>query len=234
MLALIRKDLIACRLFFLIGVPLYALWALSTFQNPLGFLLLNVGAIVALTLAPIVVDDKYRIDTLVCFLPPSRSKVVLARYLMALVALLIGLGAQYGFGALLSIWFSQTRFWTSCSPEILFVFCVVPVGFVALYLPCFFRFGLGRGSFAFAVLMTGLGALTTSPLLATYLFSANSDFLLTPEMLQRPETALVAFVDYVASTVGSVRFYAAVPVGGVALVTASVALSIRFFNRRDV
>lgn len=37
MFALIRKDLIACRLFLVIGLVMYVLWAVSMYQQPLGF-----------------------------------------------------------------------------------------------------------------------------------------------------------------------------------------------------
>ncbi|MDP7014761.1 MAG: ABC-2 transporter permease [Pirellulaceae bacterium] len=233
MFALIRKDLIACRLFLFIGLGFYALWAACTYRQPLGYFALNVGATMVLILAPLVVDDKYRAETLVCFLPPSRSKAVLARYAMALVALLVGFGAQYGLGAILNIRAQEAGYQVLCAPQAVLAFCAVPVTLVALYIPCFFRFGLGRGSLAFAVLMIALTTLLTSPLIATFLFSPSSDFVLTREMLQHPETALVALIDHAASAVGSVRFYAAVPIGGIALVAGSVATSIWFHNRRD-
>ena len=233
MFALIRKDLIACRLFLVIGLAMYVLWAVSMDQQPLGFFMLNIGAIIVLTLAPIIVDDKYRIETLVCFLPPSRSKVVVARFVMALFALLTGLAAQYGLGAILSILSDETGFWTLCSPQAVLAFCIVPVAFVSLYFPCFFRFGLVRGSFVFVILTIALASLMTSPLFATNLLSANGGFVLTREMLQHPETALVALIDHVAAIIGGSRFFVAVSIGSVALITASVTFSIRFFNWRD-
>jgi len=233
MIALIRKDLIGCRLFLFIGLAMYALWALSTFRQPLGYFLVNVVAVMAMVLTPVVVDDKYQIDTLVCYLPPSRRKVVLARYVMAVIALLTGLAVCYGLGAILSVRSEENRFWTLCAPQAVLVFCIVPVTFVSLYFPCLFRFGLGRGSFAFAVLAIALATLMTSPLLATDLLSPSGDFVLTREMVQKPETALVAFIYHVAATVGSGRFYAAVSIGSVVLVVASIAVSIRFLKRRD-
>ena len=60
MFALIRKDLIACRLFLLIGLAVYVLYGISAFQQPLLFFIMNIGVAILLVLLPIVVDDKYR------------------------------------------------------------------------------------------------------------------------------------------------------------------------------
>ena len=233
MFALMRKDFIAGRFFLAIGLAVYVLYAATSYQKPFGYFILNIAAVILLVLAPLVVDDKYRTDTLICYLPRSRSKVVLARYVMALIALLAGLGLHYGLGAILSIRVEETGFRTLCGPQAVLVFYIVPVAFVSLYLPCFFRFGLGRGAFAFAILMIALAIFVTSPLLATDLLSANGGLVVTREMLQHPEMALVAVVDQVAMAVGKGSFYAAVFVGSVAFVSASLALSVRFFERRD-
>jgi hypothetical protein len=233
MLALIRKDLIACRLFLIIGLVVYVLYALSAYQQPLIFFFMNIGVTILLFQMPIVVDDKYRIDTLVCYLPPSRRMVVLARFAIALIALLAGLGLHYGLGAILSFYFEEQGFWTLCAPQAVLAFCITPVALVSLYLPCFFRFGLGRGTFAFAILIAILTIFVTSPLHTASLLSDNGGFELTPEMLQHPEMAFVALIDHFAASVGSGLFYATVALSTVALVTASVVFSIRFFERRD-
>ena len=233
MYALIRKDLIAGRLVLVIGLVMYILYAVTTYESPLGFFIVNIGATIMLVLAPIAIEEKYQTDTLVCHLPPSRGTVVLARYVMAWLALIVGLGLHYGLGALLSIHFMQTGFRTLCAPQAALVFCSVPVAIFSLYLPCFFRFGLGRGSFVFMVLIAVLAMFITSPFLATDMLSANGGFVLTPAMMQHPELALVALIDHVAVSVGEVRFYVTVSISAVALVSASLALSIRFFQRRD-
>ena len=234
MFALIRKDLIACRLFLLFGLAIYALYAVSAYHQPLGYFVVNIGAIILFALAPIVVDDKYRIETLVCYLPPSRRQTVFARYAMALLALICGLSLQYGLGAALSVvWSEKTGFWTLCSPQAALVFCVLPIAFVSFYLPCYFRFGLGRGSFVFVVLTAVLVIFTTSPFLVTGVLSANGGFVLTHEMVQHPELAMFALVDHFAVSAGEGSFYGMLSIGSIALVAASLAFSIRFFDRRD-
>jgi len=233
MFALIRKDLIACRLFLIIGLAIYVLYAMAAFQQPLIFFIMNIGATILLVLMPIVVDDKFRIDTLVCYLPPSRRTVVMARYVNALIALLGGLGLQYGFGAILSVYFEKQGFWTLCAPQAVFAFCIVPVALVSLYLPCFFRLGLGRGTFVFAILIAVLTILMSSPFFASGLLSGKGGFELTPELVQHPEMAFVALIDHIAASVGSARFYTITALSTVALVAVSVFVSIRFFQQRD-
>lgn len=230
MFALIRKDVIACRLFLVIGIAIYALHAVMSYQIPLGYFILNIGTTIALALGPIIIDEKYRIDTLVCYLPPSRSKIVLARYVIALLALFAGLGLHYGLGAILGIWSEEAGFGTLCAPQAVLTFCIVPVAFVSLFFPCFFRFGLGHGFLVFMVLIVALAIFMTSPLLSTDFLSIDGRFVVTREMLRHPEMALIA---HVAAEVGSGRFYAGVSIGSVALASASVAFSIRFFEQRD-
>ncbi len=233
MFALIRKDLIACRLFLVVGFALYVLWAISMYQQPLGYFVLHIAATIVLALMPMVVDDKYRANSLICLLPPSRRKVVMARYLVVLIALFVGLSSHYGLGAILSNRFEETGFWTLCKPQALLVFCLVPIIVASIYLPCFFRFGLGRGAFAFAIVIVAFTTLITSPLIATDVLSAHNGFVFTREMQQHPEMAVVGIVDQVAAAVGSGRFYGAASIGSVLLVFASVVLSIRFLQRRD-
>ncbi|MCP4512579.1 MAG: hypothetical protein GY826_39965, partial [Fuerstiella sp.] len=169
--------------------------------------------VIALVLMPIVVDDKYRADELMCYLPTARHQIVLARYVEAMIALFIGLAAHYGLGAILSNHIGEPGFRTLCSPQAVLVFCVVPVVFAALYLPCCFRLGLGRGSFVFAVISVILMTLITSPVFVTDVLSAGGGFVLTREMLQHPETVLVSLIDHVAAIVGKRRFFVTVSIG---------------------
>ncbi len=78
-----------------------------------------------------------------------------------------------------------------------------------------------------------LAIFMSSPLVALDFLSANGGFVVTREPMQHPELAVVNLIDHVAAAVGRVRFYAGVSIGGVTLVSASVAFSIRFFERRD-
>ncbi len=232
MFALIRKDLIACRLFLVIAIAVYGLYAATAYPRPLIFFLMNIGAAVLLFMMPIVVDDKYRIDTLVCYLPPSRREVVLARYSIGMLAVLTGLALQYGFGAILSFCFEKTDYWAVCTPQTVFVFSIVPLVLFALYLPCYFRFELGRGTFAFAILMVALIFLATSPLL-TANFRWGAGFVLNRERLQNPGSLMVAFIDHTAASFGAVWFYATISISAIALMIISLVLSIRVLERRD-
>jgi hypothetical protein len=233
MFALIRKDFIAGR-FFLAGVlAIYLLYALSASRSPIGFFFLNIGVTMFLAVGPLILDEYHRIDTLVCFLPPSRGQVVLARYAMALCALILGLSLQYGLGAVFSRYLERTGFGTLCAPQLVLLFCLVPITCTALYLPCCFRFGLPRGSLVFLVLTIALVTLLTSPLVAIELFAADSGLQLTRQMMEYPEDALLSLVDHVAARFGQVRFYITVCLSGVTLVPISIALSVRSLRIRE-
>ena len=65
--------------------------------------MLNIAMTVALVLVPVLIQDKYRIEDLVAYLPPARHKVVSARYVVAMLALIAGLTLQ--------------SVWTWCSVE---------------------------------------------------------------------------------------------------------------------
>ncbi len=107
------------------------------------------------------------------------------------------------------------------------------MAFVFLFLPCWFRFGLGRGAFFFLVLTTAIVVLASGPLLATGWLSPNDGFVITAEMMQYPEQVLLASIRHVAETVGTGRFWTGIVLGQALLFAGSWALSIYFFERRD-
>ena len=232
MYALMRMDFIACRFYLAIGFGLYLLYAVPSFEGTLGFFVLNVAATVLMALAPIMIHDKYRIESLISLLPPARHQVVVARYVTALLALLAGLSLQYIGGTMLSIWFKTSGFWTLCALQAVLVFLLPPLVIISLYYPCYFQFGLGRGFFAFLILATALIIVLTSPALVAAL-SGNSKFVIAPDMAQQPERVLVALVDHLAAPLGKWPFFAATAVSGIILVAISLIVSIGLFRRRD-
>ncbi len=236
MLALIRKDFIAGRTILMIGSIVYLLFAVTAFTSDRGalqYFIVNIVATIALAVAPLLLDDKYDIDELVLLLPTSRRTIVQARYLMALLAVLGGLGFLYGCGWILSLGVEANGFAALCSPQALTVFCALPVVLVSLYLPCCYRFGLARGLFAFLVLMLSLSIILTG---AAQAFGpiAGDGFAMTREMALHPESVLIAFVDYLARPLGNGMFYLTVVVGCVVSMIASLVLSMRYFEHREI
>jgi hypothetical protein len=233
MFALIRMDFIACRLILAIGMVVYVLYAATAYESVLSLFVLNIAVTIALILVPIIIQDKYRIENLVAFLPPARYKVVAARYVVAVLALGVGLALQYGLGAVLSVWLQRSGFRTLCALETIFVFCFVPLAFVSLFLPCWFRFGLGRGAFFFLALSTAIVVIASGPLLATGWLSSKGGFVMTREMTQYPEQGLLAFIRHIAATGGAGWFWTGIISSQVLLFAGSLALSIWFFEQRD-
>lgn len=234
MLALIRKDFIAGRTILLLGCVVYALFAvtaLSSDRGPLELFLAHVVATLALAVGPLLVDDIHDVDELVLRLPPSRSKVVRARYLMVLATLLGGAGSLAGLGWGLDLWFETGGFDALCTLQLVTVFCVPVVLLLSLFLPCCYRFGLGRGTFVFFVMMLALSIVVTVVMQIAGP-GLGEGFAVTPEMSTQPESALIAIVDHVAQPVGSGVFYGAVGLSCAGVALASLALSTRFFKCR--
>ncbi len=230
MLALIRKDLIAGRVFFVLGLVVYALYALTAYRGPIEFLVLNIVTVIALGFVPMFLDDKYGVDELVLYLPASRAMIVRARYLMCLLALIGGMVLFLGVGLILEVLFGEQGFAALFSVPVITIFCAVPVALFSLYLPCCFRYGLSRGSFAFSVLVIVLTIVVVTVIQVTG-FDISAGLVIDAEMAGQPAAVLAALVDRVAESMGEFVFYAVAVISGIALAGSSLVLSTRFFER---
>ncbi len=182
------------------------------------FFIVGVALAVVLVVAVPGMEWMFDADRFVCSLPVSRATLVLGRYLSAFVAIALGLAVWMGSGALLSRNFAgadpNLSQWVSLDGV---AYCVILTLLVALFLPCYFRYGLGKGAAVFALSVMALGGIHAG--LRWIVRAAPGDVA--------PDLTAVDFD--VARTLARLVWIAIVA----AIATGSAALSVRFHRQRE-
>lgn len=182
MLNLFLKDLRAGAFFLWAAVPVYVLIGLQVFSFGSAFFWGTVVSASLLLIGTSALDWRNGADLFVHSLPVTRAAVVRARYLTAAAAglLALALGAALGIAAALIL---DTRGipwprWVAADVGLSFVVAYAVV--VAVYLPCHFRWGFGRGNLAAALA------------LAAMLVLADAARTLAPAVMSRADGATSA------------------------------------------
>jgi hypothetical protein len=237
MLKLCAKDFVACRWWWLLVIAVFLLYWTFPFRSSLALMLgavvLTSGWIaVALTL-----EDRYRTEAFYCSLPLRRSTIVLGRYVLAGILAPAGGILVFLYAHLLNsvTLFGPTKIALApfLTVEGVTTFVLFMAVLVSLYLPFYFRYGLGRGTLAFAaavlVLAAGIAGLGR---LAVALFNLRSP-LFTAEFLKDPGLGMLRTFAAVKETLSLPAFLAAVLALLMGAVLLSVTLSVRFYQKRE-
>ena len=155
MLNVFMKDLRAGAVFLWAIVPLYVLAGLQVLGHGRGIFWGNVVCGSVLVVGTCMLDWKNDAGLFVHSLPVTRTMVVRGRYLTAIAAGLLSLLVGAALGAtggliLLSRGGAWPR-WMAGDTGLAFILAFAFV--VAIYLPCHFRWGFGRGNVAAALLL---------------------------------------------------------------------------------
>jgi len=239
MFNLIKKDFIAGWM-FLIGVvliiPFISMIAMWAMMDDFGGVIIGVFTFIVMALCIassfifLGVDTTYKAEMIYASLPIKRSKIVLARYLSSFMltagsfnlAVLSCLSMVYIFGHTDSAFDIMLSF-RGIIAMLSFLFMILSFIF-----PFIFKFGAGKG--VTAALIAQVSLMIAVPVIKFVLKALQGilafDFAFFNRMLQ---TAIKWML-------GLSRFEAyALIFGIVALVILiSIALSVRFYNRRDI
>jgi hypothetical protein len=238
MLRLLNKDFKAAGLFWLAGLIITFSFALVYIQVNLLYVLGNILLTYLLTLVLPIIEDRYGLDPFFNSLPLNRAQVVKARYLsMALLVvaeLILFVAVASGFGRLFQI------------PGMMIATLIAPAGLLAyllplillelLFLPLYFRYGLGKSIwallaslFALAVLLAGalrvVVGLTGQPL--------SEIFPVDPEILAVPYKPLLPLTGRLQAALGTAGLTVVGFLALTGLAWLSLRLSIRFYKRRE-
>jgi hypothetical protein len=164
-IALLLKDFKASALPLAAVLVLYLLTSVTAARAEEALFWLSIGFTVGLWVVPAVIDWHVDADRFVCSLPVDRATVVWAR-----VAWMVGAAAA---GAV--SWAAMGLLWRTVpvdlgqspgipmwqSAEGFLAFGAVAASLAVLFLPCYYRFGIGKGSAVFGFLALALvGAVT--------------------------------------------------------------------------
>jgi len=157
MLNLFLKDVKAGAIFLWAVVPLNVVAALQVSRSGGAFFWANVTCAALILVAVSMLEWKNDAEPFVHSLPVTRAMVVRGRYLTAaavgLLSLLVGatVGTARGLG--LAAQGMPWPRWVSGDMALAFLLTFAVVA--AIYLPCHFRWGFGRGNVAAALVLAG-------------------------------------------------------------------------------
>jgi len=162
MLNLFLKDVKAGAIFLWAVVPLIVVTALQVSRSGAASFWVNVTCAALILLGVSMLEWKNDADPFVHSLPVTRAMVVRGRYLTAaaigLLSLLVAgaVGTARGLG--LATQGTPWPRWVSGDMALAFLLAFAVIA--AIYLPCFFRWGFGRGNVA-AALMLAAGTIVS-------------------------------------------------------------------------
>jgi ABC-type transport system involved in multi-copper enzyme maturation permease subunit len=158
MLSLVWKDVSAARWFLLLILPLFAVQLVGLATAPPAFIVVTLLFSALLAFGFVGIEEIQGTEALWCSLPVSRLDVVLARYLTTLLGTVVGLGISWAVGSFAFGWMSRDPEGSTVHIEagayasLFFLIAVT----AALYYPCYFRWGAGKGLQVFSMVVLGL------------------------------------------------------------------------------
>jgi hypothetical protein len=236
MLSLVWKDVVAARrLLLLLVIPLGVVQVavMSFFPVIYGVAVLTFAALLAL--GSIAVEEAERTELLWNSLPVSRGQFVAARYLTALIGMVAGLGLGWGLAQAMARLASSGADGPSAVLGLdahALLFGVLACG-VAVFLPLYFRFGVGRALLFFSAI--AVATLLLVSLLADIILSAKGypSPVSDPEAWRAAAPALMSgLTEWIAPRFG--RLLAVFVGAAVIVMGVSLAVSRRIYAVRDL
>ena len=234
MLTLMRKDLrVVAGFGWLIAwlvAPSYLVPAMTASRAGGTIFWVNVAFATAALVSVCLLDARSGADRFIHSLPVTRADVVRARYGTAIVlaVVVLGIGAAVGMARALATAAPGAAWPRWFAPDVGLAYLVVMAVIIALYLPCYFRWGYGRGSVAAALLLAGL-------VIAGDVVGSEADSLtrLAPGAGGLPRGLVVRAVVAMADTRGLAAAGVIALAGAAAMLAASAAMASGLYRRRE-
>jgi len=169
MLKLFLKDVRAGAIFLWVVIPLNLVAAIQVSRSGGAFFWANVSCAALTLVAVSMLEWKNGAESFVHSLPVTRTTVVYGRYLTAaaigLLSLLVAATVGVARGVGLSMRGAPWPRWVA--GDMALAFLLVCVVIAAIYLPCYFRWGFGKGNVAAAIVLAAgiIGASLVGPAL---------------------------------------------------------------------
>jgi hypothetical protein len=231
MLKLFETDLRVCAVFLWVVVPLYLVTALTTSGFGGVYFWINVTIACQLLVGVSMLDWKNDAARFILSLPVTRATAVKARYA---TAVLIGL-ASLAVGALVGLSRAlvlTTRGqpwprWMAADVGLAFVFVFAFI--VAIYLPCYFRWGYGKGAVAAALILAS--TIVASDVLWPFVLGTVSGAAAGGDDL--PRGSVAHGVALLASRLGLAAAGIVVMGAAAVMLWLSAQASVRAYQRRE-
>ncbi len=239
MFKLVAKDFRITRLFWLPAVFSYLVSLFMFYESV--WITLAVGIALALVLPVLIllIEDRYSTDALHGALPVTRRDIVFARFLTAGSVMVICLALFYlgtaGIIGLLDEKGSHLR--PLLTPRAGLAFVAAIGLLMSLFLPIFFRSGLGKAVLRLMVILLG-GSIALTGLLRLFepglLTFVNRGRDVGEATLGSGPALIVPLFSKIESALGGTVFAVVILALTALAVFVSARLSIRFYSRRDL
>ena len=208
---LIVKDLIAARWFLLAILVLYVVQLATLTIAPPAAMVVTLIFTSLMAFGSLAIEEAQGTETTWCSLPVDRSQIVLARYSTTLLAILLGLGLSWAVSA--------GSLGLAAQSSAFFMLTVA----ASLFLPCYFRLGIGRGLMVFAIVMLGILVLFAA-VGALISFLTNGSALPDERSVAAARAWLLPLVPFAAIALVTIAL---------AMASVSALLSVRWYSARD-
>jgi hypothetical protein len=231
---LVAKDLRLVAPYLWLIVPVHALYSIQAFLNPELYFWMNLAAALAWTAAVTAIEWHLDADHFVASLPVTRAAIVSARYASAIGGLAVGaaLFALYGRVTMAVATARATARWQGPPSwgSIDGVLAFLIVGYVVLttFMPFFFRWGLPIGAAIFSA--TAAVVVSAGTMLVRDAARTSGGTAGALSLSQAIRGWLVALSTSSGPWLAGLILLAS----AAALGAASVWLSIRFYERREL
>jgi hypothetical protein len=234
MLTLMRKDLrVVAGFGWLLAwlvAPSYLVPVMTASRAGGMIFWVNVAFATAALVSVCLLDARSGADRFVHSLPVTRTDVVRARYgtAIALAVVVLGIGTAVGMARALATASPGAPWPRWFSADVGLAYLVVMAIVIAVYLPCYFRWGYGRGSVVAAVLLAGL-------VIAGDVIGRDAGLAsgLAPRPAALPRGIVVRTVVAMADVRGLAATGVIVLAGAAAILAVSAAAASRLSRRRE-
>lgn len=232
MLRLVWKDLVAGGWFLLLGLPLYAIQLAGTVPVPPVTLVVTALFTGALAFGSLGVEEVQGTEAFWCSLPVNRRDVVWARYASTAIGLAIGLVTSGAVVNASRVWIFTDPRYVSTAPGAGTYGMVLAAFLLAasIFLPCYFRYGAGKGLVVLAAATLGLLVLGSILGWLIVQLAGGAEAL---EALRAGDPARVAAAVAWLDRWGGLLSAALAAISALVF-GASALLSARFYSERDV
>jgi len=239
MFRLIVKDVKVVGFLWLPALAVYLLSISTYVQVNLVYLLVNVVIAFFLVFVVPIVEDIRRLEPFLCSLPVKRRQVVGARYLSAGLIVMASLIVMEAAAPLVSTVFEieGARPDILLSPAGALSFLLPLILLLSLFLPLYFRLGLGKALSILPIVILALSALLGAAIrLVAWLIHKpwSVVFPLDAEIGIVPYKPFLPLASRLTDFLGRPALWALILIAGGGIVALSLRASIRCYEKKDL
>ncbi len=238
MLKLCYKDYLASRWLWLSVAVLFVLYIIQPMGQTMIVMMIGALSIYAALSVSMIYEEQNRTEMLYASLPLDRRTVVRGRYLLSGLVLLGGAAVIFGSAALILSLVKNPAYDKALSPLLSFDgvagFLFAAVLLLSVYLPLYYRFGLGKGNIAYLgvlfgllLALAGLERIASGPLRIIPPFLA-ADFL------KDPGKGTIGLIATVRGALGLPLFFVVIVATLGLLAAVSLRISIRLYRGKEL